>query len=167
MPRTTAFDQFAHATNHGFFVSALFLLRLALGGLFLWSGWSKIMTPDWSASSFLTHATGPFASWFQSLAGNPVVDALNMYGMFAIGIALLLGFLVRPAALAGVVLMILYYFANFDQNTAHGFLEEHLIYTCVFLVFSAGGMGNVWGLNGFIARQPSFQGIRWVKWLFS
>ena len=167
MPRTTAFAQFSHATNQGFFVSALFLLRLALGGLFLWSGWSKMSIPDWSASAFLTHATGPFAGWFQSLAGNPVVDGLNMYGMLAIGIALILGFLFRPAAFCGIVLMILYYFANFDTNTAHGFIDEHLIYAMVFLVFLAGGVGSVWGLNSLIARQPSLQGSRWVKWLFS
>jgi hypothetical protein len=40
-----------------------------------------------------------------------IVDLLNIYGLMAIGLALFLGVWVRPAAIAGVMLLTLYYLA--------------------------------------------------------
>jgi thiosulfate dehydrogenase [quinone] large subunit len=166
MPSSTPFDQFAHATHRGWFSAASFLLRLALGGMFLMAAWSKLGADSWSAAIYLSNATGPFAAWFQSLSGNVTVDVLNMYGQLLIGLGLLFGFMVRPASFFGAILMMLYYFAQFDQNTAHGFVEQHLIYALVFLLLMSGGFGHVWGLDGVIGRQPSLQGKKWSRWLF-
>lgn len=166
MPQSTPFDQFSHATRKGWFSGVAFVLRVALGVLFLSAAWSKISADAWSASSYLAGATGPFAMWFQSLAGNLFVDGLNMYGQFAIGLALVVGILVRPAAFFGAVMMILYYFAHFTQNTAHGFVDEHVLYAVVFALFACGGFGYIFGLDGVIGRQPSLQKKKWARFLF-
>ncbi|MEK7615495.1 MAG: DoxX family membrane protein [Patescibacteria group bacterium] len=165
MPQATSFDQFTHATSHGFFSGCVFLLRILMGFFFLHAGWSKIATEAWTAAPYLSTATGPFASWFQSLAGNGTIDMLNMYGLFLIGLALLLGLLVRPAAAFGILLMVLYYFAQFTQNTAHGFIDQHLIIIGIFLLFLSGGFGHIWGIDGLVSRQPYLQGRNWLKFL--
>ncbi len=166
MPSSTPFDQFAHSTHKGWFSGAGFLLRLALGVMFLMAASSKLGADNWTAASYLSNATGPFAVWFQSLAGNTAIDLLNMYGQLLIGLGLVFGLMVRPAAFFGALLMLLYYFAQFTQNTAHGFIDSHLIYACIFLLLLSGGFGHVWGLDGVVGRQPSLQGKQWTKWLF-
>lgn len=166
MPKTTSFDQFEHATHKGWFTGVAFLLRLALGFLFFTSGWSKFTGEGWSAAKYLADASGPLAVWFQSLAGNPLVDGLNVYGQLAVGLALIFGLLVRPAAIGGALMMLLYYLAHFEQNTAHGLIDEHILYALVFLLFASGGFGHIFGLDGVIGRQPSLQNKRWIKWLF-
>ncbi|MBM5789939.1 DoxX family membrane protein [Candidatus Parcubacteria bacterium] len=166
MPHTTPFDQFAAVTARGWFSGAAFVLRLALGFLFFHSAWAKFSADAWSAAGYLSLATGPLTGWFQSLAGNPIVDALNLYGQAAIGLALIFGCLVRPASIGGVFLMVLYYLAHFEQNTAYGLVDQHVVYALVFLFFASGGFGHLWGIDGLIARQPSLQRKRWVNWLF-
>jgi thiosulfate dehydrogenase [quinone] large subunit len=166
MLHSTPFDQFAHATHKGWFSAAGFILRLVLGVLFLMAAWSKLGADSWTAAVYLSNATGPFAAWFQSMAGNATVDFLNMYGQLLIGLSLVFGFMVRPASFFGAILMVLYYFAQFTQNTAYGFVEQHLIYALVFLLLMSGGFGYVWGIDGVIGRQPSLQGKKWSRWLF-
>ena len=40
-----------------------------------------------------------------------IIDFFNIYGLILIGTGLFIGFLVRYAAISGIVLLILYYFA--------------------------------------------------------
>ncbi len=95
---------------------ALSILRIAIGWHFLNEGLLKLMDPEWSGADFLTNATGPFASLFQSIAMNPVLlgitDFLNQWGLVLIGLSLMLGLLSRWACLGGMFLLALYYFAN-------------------------------------------------------
>lgn len=165
MRKSTAFDSFAEGSYQGIVGAAVLLLRLTMGFLFFLAGWSKITTHGWSASGFLENATGPFAGWFQSLAGNGFVDVLNMWGLTLIGVALILGLLVRTASACGIVLMSLYYFADFVGNTAHGFIDEHVVYTAVFLLFLVGGFGHVWGLDALVERRFDHRS-KWVRLFF-
>ncbi len=151
MRTETLFDRLGRATNTSAFGIAFVLLRVAFGVMFLLSGISKF--GDWSASAYLSASTGPFAAWFQSLAGNGFVDALNAWGMLLIGSALLLGLLVRPAAVGGMVLMALYYFAHFTESTMNGYVDTHVVYALVFFLFAAGGAGHAFGLNAIAMRS--------------
>lgn len=153
MRKSTAFDAFAQGSFQDLAPYAALILRLVFGFLFFFAGWSKLTAEGWTASGFLQNATGPFASWFQSLAGNGVVDFLNMWGLTLIGVALILGLLVRTASFFGIVLMGLYYFADFVGNTAHGFIDEHIIYIIVLILFLVGGFGHVWGLDALVERR--------------
>ncbi len=165
MKSRNAFDSICEHGSRGLLSMSLLLMRVLLGLMFLFAGLSKL-TSDWSAAGYLSAATGPFAEWFQALAGSPLVDALNAWGLFAIGVALLLGLLVRSASYAAIVMMLLYFFAHYDQNTAHGFIEEHIIYAVAFLVLIGSGIGNVFGLDAFVERTRIFQSNRWLKWFF-
>lgn len=149
----------------GLFAGALVLLRLALGFLFVSAGVFKL-TSDWSAAGYLSAASGPFASFFQSMAGSALVDGLNAWGLTLIGAALLLGVLLRSASYAGIVLMGLYYFAHFTENTAHGFVDEHIIYAMTLLVLVGSGAGHVLGLDAIIEQARIFKTRRWLCWLF-
>ncbi|MCF7848764.1 MAG: DoxX family protein, partial [Kiritimatiellales bacterium] len=94
---------------------AITLLRVTIGWHFLWEGLSKHAIEEWTASGFLTHATGPFAGFYHWLVSSEglmqFVDAANIYGLIAIGLALFLGFFLRTASVSGIVLLTLYYFA--------------------------------------------------------
>lgn len=124
-------------------------LRFVVGAMFFLSGWKKV-TSDWSASAYLLSANGPFADWFHSLAGNGFIDSVNAWGMLLLGIALILGLCVRPAAMLGIVLMTLYYLAHFVANTENGLIDQHIILIAVLAVFAAGGAGHAFGLNAVV-----------------
>lgn len=127
------------------------LLRVTLGIVFLWAGATKF--GGWTAEQYLAHATGPFASFFQAMAGSPVVDALNIVGLTAVGTCLVLGFAIRPAAVAGIALMGLYYFADFEGNTAHGIIDQHLVYAVALFLLAAQDAGREMGLGGWLAKK--------------
>ena len=150
MKSQTAFDRYQSVTQKPWAASSLVALRIVIGVQFFLAGLDKF--GDWSAAGYLGAATGPLAGFFQSLAGNVVVDQLNVWGLTLVGLALILGAFVRPASLFGALLMLLYYLAQFEQNTAHGFIDEHIIYLGIFAVFMAGGVGHVLGLDGVLYR---------------
>lgn len=151
MRAVSGFKNFEQATFHPWFSTALTLLRLGMGCLFFFAGVSKLQ--GWSASAYLESATGPFAEVFSSMAGSVLVDQLNIWGLILIGACLILGVFVRPASFFGVVLMLLYYFAQFEQNIVHGYIDYHLMYACIFILFLAGGVGHVFGMDGWLYRQ--------------
>lgn len=162
MRKTTSFDLFIKASNQPAISWCFFLLRLLIGILFFSAGWSKLQNEAWTAAGYLEQATGPFASWFQSLAGNGFVDALNAWGLTLIGIALIVGVFVRAASMFGFILMLLYFLAQYNQNTAHGFIDEHIVYACVFLLFMFGGFGHIWGIDALLERRIDPRS-KWIK----
>lgn len=142
-----------HETGFGV---AYLVLRFVVGGMYLLTGFAKITT-SFSASAYLTAANGPLADWFRSLAGNGFIDHLNAWSLFLLGVALVLGLLVRPAAMLGMVLMTLYYLAHFVQNTTNGYIDEHIVLIAVLGLFAAGGAGHAFGINAVILgniRKP-------------
>ena len=90
-------------------------LRVAIGWHFLYEGFSKLFAKDWTSYYYLTGTTGPLSGFYHWLAASPgllkVVDILNIWGLILIGIALFIGCLSRLAAIAGTILLVLYYFA--------------------------------------------------------
>jgi len=96
--------------------AALVVLRVAIGWHFLYEGYVKIIHPEWSAASYLQRAVGPFAGVFHWMAANHTalraVDFMNEMGLTAVGLGLIVGLLTRPAAVAGMFMLALYYLAN-------------------------------------------------------
>ncbi|MBT4857499.1 DoxX family protein [Candidatus Uhrbacteria bacterium] len=163
MRKHTVYDRFCKQVNQMWFSIGLTVLRVALGVVFLVAGVSKL--GDWSAAGYLQGSTGPLADWFVSLAGNPLVDFLNVWGLILIGSALLLGLLVRPASFFAAIMMFLYYFSQFEQNTEHGLIDDHIIYLLIFVLFLSGGVGHVFGLDGMASQRIRKQSW-WSKALF-
>lgn len=164
MKTQTPFASFAKQTNQTGFATTMSITRIIFGCSFLLAGVAKF--GDWSASGYLSTATGPFAEFFQSLAGIAIIDQFNVWGLIFIGLGLILGLLVRPASFFGAVLMILYYFAHFEQNTENGLIDSHIIYALIFLVFMSGGIGHMFGLDGLIWNSVQKKKSTMLKALF-
>ncbi len=158
MRKQTPYDRLCKQTNRRWFSVVLTILRVALGIVFFGAGLAKMS--DWSAAGYLQGSTGPLADWFISLAGNPIVDQLNIWGLTLIGVALILGLLVRPASFFAAIMMILYYLSQFEQNTEHGLIDDHIVYALIFVLFLSGGIGHVFGLDGIASGR-----IRKQTWL--
>lgn len=94
-------------------LTSLVLLRFLIGWHILYEGIAKLLNPQWSSLSFLQQSHGVlsgFAEWATSSENIlSVVDFLNIWGLIAIGLGLLLGLYARPAAIAGAVLIFIYY----------------------------------------------------------
>ncbi|HEX5430240.1 MAG TPA: DoxX family membrane protein [Patescibacteria group bacterium] len=138
----------------------LLLLRLGLGWLMFYAGWSKLMAPTaFSAASYLNHAS-TFAGFYHALASArtlKVVDFLNVWGQIAIGVSLILGLWVKWSARAAALLMLLYYFPvlNFPHLTSDSssyIVDEHIIYGLGFLLLSAFNAGRIFGLDSMRKR---------------
>ncbi|MCE1200143.1 MAG: DoxX family membrane protein [Marinilabiliales bacterium] len=147
----------------------LTLLRMAVGWHFLYEGVSKLTIPGWSASAYLLHATGPLAGLFHQLANSPglllLTNQLNIYGLLLIGLALFLGFAIRPAALAGILMLLLYYLAyppfGFNpalNQEAHYYIVDKLFMEALLLllIFFTHQMGytlQAWFADKMISKK--------------
>lgn len=105
----------------------LLILRLVVGWHLLYEGVAKLLMPGWTSAQYLRYSRWILADFFQGIASNPeilkVVDLLNVWGLILIGLGLMLGCLTRLAAVAGILLLSLYYvayppFAGLDIGAA-------------------------------------------------
>lgn len=134
----------------------LVVLRVVIGWYFVYTGWTKVVTfftdtPDWSAQDFLGNLDGPFAPFFSGMMGNAVIDYLNAFGLFLVGVAVSLGILTRFACYCGILLMTLYYLAGFPPERAF-IVDNHLIFIGVFLVLAAESAGRYWGIDQYVEK---------------
>ncbi|HLL61292.1 MAG TPA: hypothetical protein VK338_06245 [Candidatus Nitrosocosmicus sp.] len=151
-------------------------LRFAMCFIMLWAFFDKLFglgfstTPDKSwlngvspTTGFLKFGvSGTFSNFFQSLAGNPVIDWLFMLGLLLIGFALLLGVGMKIAGYSGAFMMILLYLSVFPSKN-NPLIDEHIIYMLVFLLLKNGeagrklGLGNWWAKTSVVKRFPYLQ----------
>lgn len=115
-------------------------LRLFMSGMFLWPFFDKVFGLGFATKSadawingasptkgFLLHGTyGPFAEFFQGLAGLPLVDWLFMLGILGTGLTLLFNRFVVWGALSGSLIMLFIYMAAFPPEHSP-LLDDHLL----------------------------------------
>ncbi len=93
--------------------AALVVLRLMVGWHILYEGLAKFINPQWSSAGFLQQSHGILSGFADWVVSNPnvlsAVDFLNTWGLIAIGLGLMLGLFSRTAAVAGAVLVFVYY----------------------------------------------------------
>jgi thiosulfate dehydrogenase [quinone] large subunit len=127
-----------------------------MGWFMALDGWQILQTPHWSAGKFLIGAKtfSDFYAWFALPMNSWWVDPVNSWGITLIGVALLLGIGVRPAAWAGAALMMLYYFPQYSLPAVpHGYLvEEHIIYASVFVFIALFPPAQAFGLAPYLRR---------------
>ena len=133
------------------------MTRIALGWFMFYAGITKVLDPTWSAEGYIKGAH-TFV-WFYQLFLNPVVlpvvNFLNAWGLTLLGVSLIFGLFVRWSTIPGIILMLLYYFAalDFPHPDAHSFIvDQHVIYSCVLLLFYAYRVGMVWGIDSLLLR---------------
>lgn len=123
---------------------SVFLPRIALAFVFLWSGYQKVLTDlsgKMATQGFLggsSVASGPFAGFFASLAGNWTVEVLIVSGEVAIGISLLLGLFTRAGSVAGMLMMLIFTVAMWpiaDVAGGNPAVDIRVIYGLMFLMF--------------------------------
>ena len=80
---------------------------------------------------------------------------MNEWSIALVGVALLLGIMVRFASFGGVLLMVLYYFPTLEFPFAgpHALLlDEHVIYALVFVLLIVCKAGMHWGIDGVLKK---------------
>ncbi len=154
-------------TNYSSYqLTALVILRMMIGWHLLYEGISKAVNPYWSSAGYLMDSKWIFASWFQSIVANPtvlkIVDFLNEWGLIAIGLGLIIGVLTQVATIAGIVLLLLYYFANppfvgltYSMPTEGSYLiiNKTLIEAAALFVLAKFPTGKKIGLDVFLFKK--------------
>lgn len=150
------------------------ILRISMGVIFLWAffdktfglGFATARENAWiggvsPTAGFLANATrGPFAGFFQSLAGVALVDWLVMLGFLLIGTALILGIGVKIAGYSGAAMMLLFFLAGFIPPKNNPFLDEHIIYAIVLVLIANAksghclGFGRRWCKTKLVKKNP-------------
>ncbi|MEU8794325.1 hypothetical protein [Streptomyces sp. NPDC048643] len=162
-------------------------LRLVTGFVFLWAFLDKAFglgyaTPSgkgWIDGGSPTKgflggvAAGPMESTFHSWAGDTWVDWLFMAGLLAVGVALVAGVMLRPAALAGTLMMAFMWVAEWPparhlsdgspSMSTNPFVDYHLVYAVVLIVLAVVGAGVTWGLGKVWARLPLVNRNPWLR----
>lgn len=141
---------------------SLFLLRVGMGILFLWAGYTKLIDPTWSAAGYISGSkvfTG-FYAWLLQPNILPVINFLNEWGLTLIGLALIFGVFTRLASFFGLALMILYYLPIYPPT--HGLIDEHIIYSLAFLVLMAFGAGEILTASTWIQTRLHPMWHRWI-----
>jgi len=91
----------------------LVILRILIGWHFLYEGISKLVNPYWSSAAYLLDSKWIFSLLAERIVANPTLleftDSVNMWGLTIVGLSLLLGFMSRYGAIAGLVFILLYY----------------------------------------------------------
>ena len=143
-------------------------LRIVMGWLMLYAGFSKLLDPSWSAHGYGMSAKTfhGFYQWIVSPANIGWVNFINEWGMTLLGISLILGIGVRLSSTMGGILMIFYYLPGLDfPYVGNGYLvDQHIIYALVLFLFAAIRAGRYYGLEEwfektFLKKFPGFQKI--------
>lgn len=131
-------------------------VRICLGLIFLWAFFDKLFGLGFATApgkswldgisptvGFLKFGTtGPFASFYKGLAGNVFVDWFFMIGLLGIGFSLVFGIGVKVAGYSGALLMLLMWSALLPPKN-HPFLDDHIVYLIVLLIFTKSNVGQV------------------------
>jgi thiosulfate dehydrogenase [quinone] large subunit len=138
----------------------LAVLRIAFGLIFLWAFVDKLFGLGFATKpesawirggdptlGYLSNSpSGPFASFYNGLAGQAWVTWLFMISLLAIGIALLLGIALRITAVAGGLLYVMMWSVALPPTT-NPVLDDHLLGAISLAVFAATSAGLTWGLS--------------------
>ena len=154
-------------------------LRLAIGFEFLWAfldktfglGYHTANAKAWihggsPTTGFLSGVNvGPLQGTFHSLAGVTAVDWLFMLGLLGVGVALILGVALRPAAISGCTMLLMMYVASWPFAKMGGgvptastnpIVDDHvvsfmaLVAIGAFAALSVGMISRRWSALAFV-----------------
>ena len=150
------------------------VLRIALGGIFLWAFLDKAFGLGFSTgrdavtgkvdffsdaawinggsptSGFLghgLHTTPALTDFYTSLAGQSWVDWSYMLSMLLVGLGLMTGVMTRLAVIGGVAWMAMMYSAASIWPANNPVLDDHVIYAIVLIGIAMANAGTVYGLG--------------------
>ena len=142
---------------------AIVILRVVVGWHFLYEGIAKLSAPAWSAAGYLQQARGPLAGLFRWMATTPdvlaAVNQLNMWGLTAIGLGLVLGCFTRLASASGVLVILLFYLCNppfvgyfysIPMEGSYLIVNKNIVELAALLVVLVTDSGRALGLDHLI-----------------
>src|SRR5271167_170286 len=150
---------------------ALAFLRLAVGLLFLLFGEYKVFGTQFTLQGgfqfwinhFLEGGAYPFMApvlrGFVLPHATPIAF-LVAYGEFAIGLGLVLGILVRPASVCGILFMLTLLFSSDYPGPGAPFWQyfgaslSHSVLVLCFVAFLIGRSDAVWSLSPWLRAKP-------------
>jgi thiosulfate dehydrogenase (quinone) large subunit len=164
----------------------LFLLRIAIGFVFLWAFLDKLFGLSYSTPTskawinggsptkgFLSGVNvGPLQSTYHSMAGTWWADWSFMIALALLGVALIFGIALRPAAVGGTILLAMMWLAvyppaKFDATgtatgSANPFVDDHVLEALIIIVLAATNAGLFFGLSGIWRRMPLIRRAHWL-----
>ncbi|MEX0668753.1 MAG: hypothetical protein WD061_03395 [Candidatus Saccharimonadales bacterium] len=152
------------------------LMRIGIGAIFTWAfvdklwglgfatcrsdgvvdvmcgqAWANGGSPT---TGFLQFGTsGPFESFYTSLAGNPFIDWAFMLGLLLVGVALILGMGIKLAVTGGSLLLLMMWSAVLPPEH-NPVISEHLIYILGLLIILVSNRHQVLGLGRWWESRP-------------
>lgn len=157
-------------------------LRLVMTCIFLTAGFGKWAEDGWSdplawsSANFLENAVADanplhgLFMWFAEYTA--VVDSLVIFGQVLIGLALLLGVVLRFAALMGGLQMLLFWTAAWEGGVLAGLPVENgyvfdssFVYLLLLFALGAWGAGRILGVDAKLEETQFVQNNLWLKYL--
>lgn len=143
-------------------------LRVIIGWHFLYEGMVKLFNPNWSSIGYLLDSQGWFKEIFYWMASNPTIlntiDFLNVWGLIAIGLGLILGLFTRVALCGGIALLLMYYLSHppfiglmygMPTEGSYLFVNKTLIELVALAVLWVFPANRIIGLDRLIFRKKS------------
>ena len=146
-------------------LNALVLLRLFIGWHFLYEGLIKLFSPSWTAKGYLAGSSGPLKGFFQWLAGDAMIgaiDFLNVAALIFVGLALTLGFWTKLFSYVGIGLLVLYYLAypplpgwevTGPAEGSYFIINKNLVEAIALAVLIQFPTAHYFGLEGFFKKK--------------
>ncbi len=159
--------------------------RLVIGFEFLWAFLDKMFGFGYSTGSakawihggspttgFLSHADGgPLRGTFHWLAGMTAVDYLFMAGLLGVGVALVVGVALRPAAIAGCTMLAMMYIAVWPfakiaggqpTGSVNPIVDDHIVSIVALIVV---GALAAWSIGPISRRWSEFSIVKSHSWM--
>jgi uncharacterized membrane protein YphA (DoxX/SURF4 family) len=149
------------------------LLNIVIGWHLLYEGIVKLLDPQWSSAAYLESAKGIFAGVFHHIAASEVLlqisDVINIAGLTIIGLFIMAGFFTRYAAVAGALLIGLYYLANppwQPTNVGYGMeghyliVNKNLIEVIALMIIAVIPKNFYFGLDKLLTRKKTSKRTR-------
>lgn len=146
----------------------LVVLRLLIGWHLLYEGISKLLIQGWSSAGFLRESQWIMAGVAKWIISNDavlqVVDFMNIWGLIAIGLGLILGLFTRVAAISGAILVLLYYFNNapiigieysIPAEGSNLIVSKTLIEAVALCVLAVFPTGTIWAMDVLVSRYKN------------
>jgi thiosulfate dehydrogenase [quinone] large subunit len=158
----------------------LAVLRFATGFIFLWAfldktfglGFSTVTKSAWinggaPSQGFLNSpaVVGPLKPFFAAIA-SPTSDILFMLGMIAVGAAVMLGIGLRVSAVAGSIILVFMYLAEWpfaaNAGSTNPLVDYHIIYALALVAIAVLSAGDTWGLGRAWKSVPFVRAHTWL-----
>jgi len=138
------------------------VLRIFIGWHFLYEGFAKLLSPNWTSAGYLANSSWFLSGFFHWIVNNPPVlswvDFINTWGLIIVGFGLVVGVYTRIFAIGASLLLALYYIANppfigmgdFSAEGSYLLINKNLIELVMLIVIAVLPRDLMWGFDRLI-----------------